>query len=77
MPSSRRSLQKGLLVCLLIGAALGGLFGLALFVTAVSGENFASNMLLGGIGLLLLLLSAFAFVFVIEYGKSSKHGEDD
>jgi hypothetical protein len=65
MSLSRRSLHQGLVVCLLIGAALGGLFALAVLVAAVSGKGFASSILLGGFGLLLLLLSVLVFLFVI------------
>jgi hypothetical protein len=75
MPASRRNLSRGPLVWILIGTVLGGLFGLLLFVSAVSGGNFASNILLGGFGLILLMLSAVAFVLVLEYRKSAQDGE--
>jgi hypothetical protein len=75
MSSSRSRLHQGVVICLLIGAAIGGFFGLALLVAAVSGESFASSILLGGSGVLLLLLSIFIFVFVNLHGKSAKNGQ--
>ena len=77
MPSSRRILARLLVVCLLIAGTLGGLLGLVLLVSTVSGTDFAHRTLLGGLGLLLLLLSGFAIASVIEYLESSRHGERD
>ena len=77
MPSSRRILASGLVVCLVTAGALGGLLGLLLLVLTVSERDFAHRTLLGGLGLLLLLLSGFAIASVIEYLESSRHGERD
>jgi hypothetical protein len=73
MQLSRRSLKDRLGVCLVVLGAVGALFGFTLFVTALLGKNLASDLLLGGFGLLLLLLSVLGLVFVIARRESSRH----
>jgi hypothetical protein len=61
---SSRSLHKGLAACLLIGAAVMGFFGLSLLASAISGKNFAGDMLVGGLGIMCLMACVAAIVFV-------------
>jgi hypothetical protein len=75
MSFARRDLHRGVVICLLIGAVLVGFFGLVLSVAAVSGRNFASGILLGGLGILLLLFSILIFVLVTQRGKLSRNGQ--
>lgn len=75
MSFARRDLHRGIVICLLIGAVLVGFLGLMLSVAAVSGRNFASTILLGGLGIFFLLLSILTFVLVTQYGKLSKNGQ--
>lgn len=63
MAHIRGGFRRCLAVCLAIVATLGGLFGLALLDTAVTGDSTPSSILLGGIGFILVLLSALVLIF--------------
>jgi hypothetical protein len=72
MADFRASLRRALAVCLAIGAALSGLYSLALLVTALKGTSSPSSILLGGFGFILLILSVALFVFAIRQWTPGK-----
>jgi hypothetical protein len=51
--------------CLAIGAGIVGLFGLAMIVSAFVGRNSASDILLGGLGFIILIVSVLAVVYAV------------
>lgn len=68
------SFRRALAIFVAIVAALGGLFGLELLATALSGTDTPSSILLGGFGFVLLVLSVLVFVFAMRQWKSAKPG---
>jgi hypothetical protein len=76
MDHFRGPLHRGLAVCLMIFAAFGGVFALALLGTAVTGNRTPSSILLGGFGFILLILSVMVLVFAIRHWKSANPGRD-
>jgi uncharacterized membrane protein YobD (UPF0266 family) len=70
---TRPRFSRGFLIFLCIDAALFGCLAVSLLVEAATGHgSFAGNILLTGLGLLLLVLSAVIFIFGIMYWKSSQ-----
>lgn len=70
---SRSRFFRGLLVFVFVGAVLVGGFAVSLLVEAVTGHgSFAGNILTGGLGLMLLVLSAVVLVVGIIYWRLSQ-----
>jgi hypothetical protein len=76
MANLRGSSHRVLAVCLMIGAALGALYGLALLATAFAGSIGPSGILIGGFGFILLVLSLLLLVFAIRQWTPQKPGQD-
>lgn len=74
MANFHGSPRRGLAVCLGIVAALGVLYGFALLASAVSGTITPSSILLGGLGLILLILSLLLLVFAVRLWTPPKPG---
>ena len=75
--SFRKNLGRGFMFFVAIGAALAGLFGLAIIVSAFSGRNSASDILLGGLGFIILVVSVFtAISAVVSLSSSGPDVED-
>ncbi len=72
MASRGYDLRRVLIIGLVIVAALGGLFAIALLAAALSGGGFIGSILLGGFGFVLLGLSVVAIIFGIRLLKSPK-----
>jgi hypothetical protein len=68
----RDPFHRGLAVCLLILAAFGGVFALALLATAAAGNSPPSSILLAGFGFILLVFSALVLVFAIRKWTPTK-----
>jgi len=68
----RMNLRRRFTICLAIGAGIAALFGLVMIVSAASGTNSASNILLGGAGLLILIVSVLAGSSAVVSLRSSK-----
>ena len=69
--SVRRNVRRNFMICLAIGAAIAALFGLATIVSAISGKNTASNILIGGAGLIILIVSVLAVFSAVVSLRSS------
>jgi hypothetical protein len=72
----RRGIDRGLAVCLMIIAALGGEFALALLTTALSGNSTPSSILLGGLGFIFLVISVLVLVFALRQWTPTKPGRE-
>jgi hypothetical protein len=75
MANFRGSFGRVLAVLLGIVAALGALYGLPLMVTAVTGSRSPGSILLGGLGLVLLVLSLLLLVFAGRQWTSGRPGQ--
>lgn len=60
MATVRAGLRRALAVCLVVGAAIGALCGVAMLAAALTGRDTPSTFLLGGFGFMLLVLAATA-----------------
>lgn len=69
--SLRRNIRRNFMVCLAIGAGIGALFGLALIVSAIYGKNSASNILVAGAGLIVLIVSVLVEFSAVASLRSS------
>lgn len=74
MANFRISSRRILAVVLAIGAALGQLISIILLVTAITGSNTPSSVLLVGFGFISLVLSVLVFVFAIRLWTRTKLG---
>ena len=75
--SFRKNLSRSFMFCLAIGAGLGGLFGLAMIVSAFFGRNSASDILLGGLGFIILVISVLGGISVVVSLSSSGPDVED
>jgi Na+/melibiose symporter-like transporter len=75
--SFRRNVGRSFKFCLAIGAGIAGLFGLAMIVSAFVGRNSASDILLGGLGFIILIVSVLAVVYVVVSLRSSGPDADE
>jgi hypothetical protein len=69
-------LRQALAICLIVGAAIGALSGLALLAAAVTGRDTPSSFLLGGFGFMLLVLAATAVAAARRQWFRAKSGGD-
>jgi hypothetical protein len=67
--------SNGIAVCLAIGVAFDALFSLALSVTAVTGSNSPSSVLLVGFRLIFVILSVLVLIFAIRLWTRTKPNE--
>ncbi len=75
---SRTRILRGLLVCLFIGAGCIGWLAVSLLFEAATGHGSpAGDILIVGLGLLLLLVSAVVLIFGIIYWKLPKPSPGD
>lgn len=74
MANFRIGFRRILAVVLAIGAALGQLISIILLVTAITGSNTPSSVLLVGFGFISLVLSVLVFVFAIRLWTRTKPG---
>jgi hypothetical protein len=65
-----------LAICLVVGAAIGALSGLALLVAAVTRRDIPSSFLLGGFGFMLLVLAVTAVAAARQQWIQAKPGAD-
>ena len=70
--SLRKNVRRNFMICLAIGAGIGALFGLALIVSAIYGKNSASSILLAGLGLIVLIVSALVELSAVASIRSSE-----
>ena len=75
--SFRRNLGRSFMFCLAIGASMAGLFGLAMVVSALFGKNSASDILLGGLGFIILVASVLAAISAVASLRSSGPDAED
>jgi len=73
----RGNVRRSFTICLAIGAGIAALFALALILSAISGKNSASNILLGGVGLIILIVSALACFSAVASLRSSRPDAED
>ena len=75
---SRSRFFRGFLVLVFIGAALFGCLAVSLLVEAATGHgSFAGNILIMGLGLMLLGVSAAVLIVGIIYWRLSQPSPDD
>jgi hypothetical protein len=75
---SRSRFFRGSLVFLFIGAVLVGGLAVSLLVEAASGHgSFAGNILIMGLGLMLLVLSAVGLIVGTMYWRLSQPSSED
>ncbi len=73
----RSNPRRNFMICLAVGAGIAALFGVAMIVSAISGKNTASNILIGGAGLIILIVSVLAvFSAVVSLRSSGPDAED-
>jgi Na+/melibiose symporter-like transporter len=75
--SFRRNLGRSFKFCLAIGAGIAGLFGFAMIVSSFFGKNSASNILLRGLGFIILIVSVLAVVYAVASLRSSGPEADE
>jgi hypothetical protein len=76
MANVRAGLRRALAICLVVGAAIGALSGLALLAAAVTGRDTPSSFLLGGFGFMLMVLAAAAVAAARRQWVRAKPGAD-
>jgi hypothetical protein len=74
MANVRVGFRRVLAVFLTIGGALGQVFSIILLVTAISGTNTPSSVLMVGFGFISLVLSVLVFVFALRQWTRTKSG---
>jgi hypothetical protein len=75
MADFRIAFRRGVAACLTIGGALTGVFSIALLATALTGGNTPSSVLLVGLGIILLILSALVLAFAVrEWTRTKARG---
>jgi hypothetical protein len=65
-------LRRCFAVCLALGGGFGALFSLALLASAVTGSNTPSSVLLVGLGIIMLVLSALLVISAISLWSPTK-----
>ena len=75
---SRSRFFRGFLVLVFLGAALFGCLAVRLLVEAATGHgSFGGNILLMGLGLMLLVLSSAVLIVGIVYWRLSQPSRED
>lgn len=69
-------LRRCFAVCLALGGGFGALFSLALLASAVTGSNTPSSVLLVGLGIIILILSALLIISAISLWSSTKRQQN-
>jgi hypothetical protein len=75
---SRSRLFRGFLIFVIVDAALFAALAVSLLVGGATGDgSFAGNILITGLGLMLLVVSAVVLIVGIMYWRSSQPGRED
>lgn len=75
--SFRKNLGRSFMFFLAIGSGLAGLFGLAMIASAFFGKNSASDILLGGLDFIILVVSVLTAVSAVVSLRSSGPDAED
>jgi GNAT superfamily N-acetyltransferase len=73
----RGNLRRDFTVCVVIGAALGALFGIALMATSLTGKGFSSSILIGACGFILLAISVLVFTAIRSHTSVTPESRSD